>query len=216
MTKIKLFSVFLAVLLLMSTVSSSAFEYAPEENLGTEHSETTAPAEIEAETGSGTEETETEEIETVIFEYSEDVGGNPNARVIPPGMEDLQPPESDSTTEIVTSAILPDGVYAIESVYAPDLWVDVNSTTSAGIQVWQDYHYSYPTNTFTRSALFKIKYVSTTQSYIIRLMTNNMLTLGFDDSGHLITKTLSSPYDSAIQPSETFTITRVSGAYVIQ
>ena len=216
MTKIKLFSVFLAVLLLMSTVPSSAFEYAPEENLGTEHSETTSPTEIEAETGSGTEETETEEIETVIFEYSEDVGGNPNARIIPPGMEDLQPPESDSTTEIVTSSILPDGVYAIESVYAPGLWVDVDNTTSAGARVWQEYYSAYPTDSFTRSALFKIKYDYETQSYIIRLMTNNMLTLGFNDSGHLITKTLSSPYDSAIQSSETFTITRVSGAYVIQ
>ena len=36
MTKIKLFSVFLAFLLIISTVPSSAFEYAPEETLGTE------------------------------------------------------------------------------------------------------------------------------------------------------------------------------------
>ncbi len=216
--KFKILTILLVTSVFISSISFGAFgedsgsdiAYLPELQNGTE-----TELEESADTSSVDEERDfSDETETAYFEFTE-ADLSSSSRVIGGGEVDFGPPEDDSTTLVVTSAIIPDGVYAIESVFAPGLWIDVNGSTISGTQVWQDYH-STPTNSFNRIALFKIKYVATTQSYVIRLMTNNMLTLGFDELGNVITKTISSPYDGQVQPSETFTITRMTNGYMIR
>ena len=220
-SKFKFLSVILATLMLVSFIPLAAFAEEIETGAENTENETAEPIEessLEPEqVDSESEElsdTESEETETMIFEFIEEEIQN-LSRKIGGGQVEFGPSDDDPDTP-VSSQILPDGVYAIESVFAPGLWMDVNDATEPEYNVWQDYYTTSPTESFSRSALFKIRYVQGSNSYIIRLMTNNMLTLGFDSLGNLVTKTISSPYDEFVQTSETFIITESSNGYTIR
>ena len=221
--KFKFLAVILATLMLVSFIPLATFAEEIETEAENTDTDTAEPIEesssesVEATSeGEISSDTENEETETMVFEFIEPALPG-NSRMIGGGGEvGFGPPEGDSDTPPVSTQIIPDGVYAIESVFAPGLWIDVNDMNDPGYKIWQDYYTTSPTESFSRSALFKIRYVQGTNSYIIRLMTNNMLTFGFDELGNLITKTISSPYDDEVEASETFIISRSTNGYTIK
>ena len=78
---------------------------------------------------------------------------------------------SVNSYETVTSAVLPDGVYALKNLGNSGLYMDVEQNIYiAGYHV-QQYAYSpSPTESFSRGGLFKITKDTETDYYIIRSM----------------------------------------------
>ena len=141
---IKILAAILATLMLVSFIPLAAF--AEEIETVTEDTETEAIEESSSEIYAADSEsgdlsdTECEETATMIFEFIEpELPGI--SRMIGGGEVGFGPPDGDSDTPPVTSKIIPDGVYAIESAFAPGLWMDVNDVTEPGYNVWQDYYY---------------------------------------------------------------------------
>ena len=122
----------------------------------------------------------------------------------------------DYTT--ITSAIVPDGVYALRNAGNADTtgrWMDMalNSKVS-GTHIQQYAYTESPAETFDRAALFKISRVGTTDRYIIRSMLNNFLSFGFVEND-VLTKMIP-PNDTDVGLADTFTITRSGAGYVIK
>ena len=82
---------------------------------------------------------------------------------------------------VVTTAVVPDGVYALMNVGNNGLYMGVQQNLlEPGADV-QQYAFGYsPADNFTRAGLFKIAQVGTTGRYTIRFMMNNLLTIYFD------------------------------------
>ena len=203
--KFKLLAIILTVLItvLCLPVNALASDISdPEENSSTEVSSEASESSVET----------TVETETMIFEFTEDEAPPINSRMIGGGGEvDFGPPEEETTTR------LSDGVYAIENFIYPGIWMDATASSSAGAALRQSSYTESPLVSFTRSALFKIRYVSETNSYIIRLMTNNLLSIE-KNSNYFYTTSIS-PYDKdhedKVSALETFTITYSNGGYII-
>ena len=170
-----------------------------------------------------------EETVTVVFEIIEDeIIGSSNI-VIPQSNhlvnridasltraiagEYLSPNESRS---LITSNILPDGVYAIKNLGNLGLWMDTQYNSSDPGYHIQQYAFgtTSPTDTFSRSGLFKISQQGNTGRYVIRLMLNNKLSFGVQ-GGKIITKEIPT-IDADVAPSDTFYITYSSGYYTIR
>ena len=91
---------------------------------------------------------------------------------------------------------LPDGIYSFRNTYASQRYMDIRLdlvTPNNNIQQYS-FNGTCPSNTYTRSGLFKVSQVGTTGRYVIRLMLNNRLSFGFD--GDWVMTKLISPYDS--------------------
>ena len=101
-----------------------------------------------------------------------------------------------------------DGVYAFENVGNAGFWMDVENYSS-GSDVWQYASSTIPTNSFDRSCLFKITRRARTDSYIIRSMLNNRLTIYFSGN-QVLTKEIS-PNDDDVADSDTFEIVYSGG-----
>ena len=199
--KVKFLAIILTVLItvLCLPVNALASDVSEvEENSSTEVSSETVESSVET--------------ETMIFEFTEEEAPPINSRLIGDGGEvDFGPPEEETTTR------LSDGVYAIENFSYPGIWMDATASSSAGAALRQSSYTESPLVSFTRSALFKIRYVSETNSYIIRLMTNNLLSIE-KNSNYFYTTSIS-PYDKdhedKVSALETFTITYSNGGYII-
>lgn len=91
---------------------------------------------------------------------------------------------------------IPDGVYAFESTYDDsDMWLTVkNMSPIAGERMIQRSASPITQETFANACFFKISRVPNTERYIIRLMTNNCLTFGYEDE-QIVTKEI--PYNDA-------------------
>ena len=70
-----------------------------------------------------------------------------------------------------------DGVYAFENIAYDGFWMDVNNNSyQSGASAIKSHYDDSPAGTFSRRALFKVTQIGTTGRYVVRLMTNNLLT----------------------------------------
>jgi len=122
---------------------------------------------------------------------------------------------SVNSYETVTSAVLPDGVYALKNLGNSGLYMDVEQNIYiAGYHV-QQYAYSpSPTESFSRGGLFKITKDTETDYYIIRSMLNNRMSFGFSGN-EVITKYIREN-DAEVPLSDMFSIVRDGSGYVIR
>ena len=168
-------------------------------------------SEVSLETTESSIET-TVETETMIFEFTEDEALPNNSRMIGDGEVDLNPPAEEYPYARITSAEIPEGVYSLQNL-GSGKWMSVElNATNINYNIQHISSTTNPASTFTRASLFKISKNSKGQ-YIIRLMTNNRLTFGFEGN-EVVTKEIS-PIDSEVVESQTFTIECISGNYVI-
>lgn len=111
------------------------------------------------------------------------------------------PTEAAAYYPVVTIEYAPtvrDGVYALESVGNPNMWMSVYAGSIMGgipISLYEDT--LTPLNGFYRPALFKISHIAGTDQHVIRSMTNNRMSLGVVD-GQL--KTVAIPDNDADVP----------------
>lgn len=116
-------------------------------------------------------------------------------------------PEYCTYYTINYASTIPDGVYAFENVGNSGLWMDTqNDSDEEGMHIQQYNYTTSPAATFSRGGLFKISRVAnTTNRYVIRLMTNNLLT--FTRSGTEVVTTVIDANDKDVDPGDTFYIT---------
>ncbi|MBQ3014500.1 MAG: RICIN domain-containing protein, partial [Clostridia bacterium] len=116
-------------------------------------------------------------------------------------------PEYCTYYTINYASTIPDGVYAFENVGNSGLWMDTQNDSDQEGKHIQQYNYTTsPAATFSRGGLFKISRVAnTTNRYVIRLMTNNLLT--FTKSGTEVLTTVIDANDKDVDPGDTFYIT---------
>ena len=168
-------------------------------------------SEVSLETTESSIET-TVETETMIFEFTEDEALPNNSRMIGDGEVDLNPPAEEYPYARITSAEIPEGVYSLQNL-GSGKWMSVElNATNINYNIQHISSTTNPASTFTLASLFKISKNSAGQ-YIIRLMTNNRLSFGFEGN-EVVTKEIS-PIDSEVVESQTFTIECISGNYVI-
>ena len=156
----------------------------------------------------------TEETETLYFEYTEGSTDNNGSRLIPEVGFGPSDPSTDPT--LISSLTVPDGVYSLENLGNAGLWMDIQqSKTDPGYHVQQYAYSDNPAGTlFDRAGLFKISRKSN-GLYIIRLMLNNSLSFGFSGN-EVITKVIPTD-DYLVEDEDTFTITYNSaGGYIIK
>ena len=124
--------------------------------------------------------------------------------------------QSARSTQITTTGYIPDGVYAIRNVANQNYWMDVqNDSLYAESYIQQSSYSSNPADTFTRPALFKISRIPNTDRYVIRLMTNNRLSIyGTSDKEAATIKV--SPRDTDVPVNNTFYITYDTNGYIIK
>ena len=117
---------------------------------------------------------------------------------------------------VVTSSVVPDGVYAIENIGNADRWMGVQQNLLGNGANMQQYGFgTSPADTFTRAGLFKISKSSVTGYYIIRFMMNNLLTFDFD--GNSVKTKLIAADDTKVPASDQFAIEKhASGGYTIR
>ena len=203
--KFKLLAIILTVLItvLCLPVNALASDISePDESSSTE---------VSSEASESSAET-TVETETMIFEFTEEEAPPINSRMIGDGEVDLNPPAEEYPYARITSAEIPEGVYSLQNL-GSGKWMSVElNATSIDYNIQQISSTTNPASTFTRACLFKISKNSDGQ-YIIRLMTNNRLTLGLSGTD-IVTEEIS-PIDSEVDESQTFTIACISGNYVI-
>jgi len=107
---------------------------------------------------------------------------------------------------------IPDGVYAIKSVYGSSNWMTVeNDSMLEGSNIQHMSSATSPVDSFDRSSLFKIS--GSDGFYIIRLMTNNNLTLAISN-GKVVTKEIPSR-DEDVPIEDRFSITVRATGYII-
>ncbi|MBR2987044.1 MAG: RICIN domain-containing protein [Clostridia bacterium] len=115
---------------------------------------------------------------------------------------------------VITSSVVPDGVYALMNVGNNGLYMGVQQNILEPGAYVQQYAFGFsPADNFTRAGLFKIAQVGTTGRYTIRFMLNNLVTIYFDGSS-VKTKTIHYD-DTQVDPSDTFTITYSTSGYTI-
>lgn len=147
------------------------------------------------------------ETETWSYEYTEPLSADQMAVI------------GGSTAELmsvqITSSTIPDGVYALENVGNPGLWMDTQwARSDPGYHMQQYALTEDPTVAFTRSCLFKITQVPGTNRYVIRSMLNNRLSFNFSGT-EVLTKEIPTK-DSDVPQADTFTITYSINGYVIK
>ena len=111
--------------------------------------------------------------------------------------------------------LIDEGIYAFKNDGNTNRWMDTQGDSDeAGAHILQYAYGTSPADSFSRGGLFKISRVGDTGRYIIRLMTNNLLTLSVSGS-EIITKTIS-PYDSQVAAADTFHIIYYKDTYMIR
>ena len=117
---------------------------------------------------------------------------------------------------VITSSVVPDGVYAIENLGNANRWMDLQyNQLEPGARIQQYAYASSPAESFSRAGLFKISKSAVTGYYIIRLMMNNLLTFDFDGTA---VKTKTIPANDADVPyASQFAIEKhASGGYTLR
>lgn len=115
----------------------------------------------------------------------------------------------------VGSDYIEDGVYAFQNVAYPNMWMDIqNNSPYPGAHVQQYYSTTPLTNSFTRSALFKITRIPNTSTYSIRLMLSNRISFEISE-GSVLTKSISTN-DGELGQNELFYIEPSSNGYTIR
>ena len=125
-----------------------------------------------------------------------------------------------STTETNTPTSqqitgLPDGIYSFEAAAHSKKFIKTASTSviEGGTFTLTQYNTS-PSIRYTQYANFRVTKISGTNRYIIRLMSNENLTLSFNGT-NIITKTIPAN-DSDVAIQDTFYINYYNGGYTIQ
>ncbi len=112
---------------------------------------------------------------------------------------------------VVYSQQIPDGVYAIKNIDCQSYITVENGSAISGSNIQHIIGTTSPVNSFDRSGLFKIS--GSNGLYIIRLMTNNNLTLTISN-GQVITKEIASK-DEDVPDEDKFSITLRNSGYII-
>ena len=121
--------------------------------------------------------------------------------------------ESQEGSRATTSTI-EDGVYAFRNLGNTTMWMDTqHDSDKVGYHMQQYAYTSSPTTTFSRGGLFKITSVASGR-YVIRLMTNNLLTFELT-SGGVITKEIPAD-DEDVAAADTFYIESAETGYYIR
>lgn len=121
--------------------------------------------------------------------------------------------ESQEGSRATTSTI-EDGVYAFHNLGNTTMWMDTqHDSDEVGYHMQQYAYTSSPTTTFSRGGLFKITSVASGR-YVIRLMTNNLLTFELT-SGGVITKEIPAD-DEDVAAADTFYIESAETGYYIR
>lgn len=121
--------------------------------------------------------------------------------------------QSDYSSQEVTG--LPDGIYAFENLDSGFFMTVSDSSTVAGSDVLQVQYDSSPATVYNAAALFKVTQVGTTGKYVIRLLLNNNLTLGINNSSYIVTKEIPEN-DSDVPEDELFVIEYGIGGYILK
>ena len=127
-------------------------------------------------------------------------------------MAKIKSSESDRAPylRVKYSQQVPDGVYAIKNVEGQSYLIDESCVGAVGEDI-QHMEMASPTATFFSPSLFKIS--GANGLYIIRLMTNNNLTLAISN-GQVITKEIASK-DEDVPNEDKFSITLRNSGYII-
>ncbi len=121
---------------------------------------------------------------------------------------------------VISSSIIPDGVYAIRNYANGNLWMGVQQNILVpGYHVQQYTFPSNPAEAYLPTGLFKITRVEGTRRYIIRWMMNNLITLDCpadaSEASYILTKTIPAD-DSDVDINDTFYINYSTNGYTIQ
>ncbi len=134
------------------------------------------------------------------------------------GTQDTVAIKSSETTSspylrVVYTQQIPDGVYAIKNGYGESYWMTIeNDSGESGTLVQHVNSAESPVTSFDRLSLFKIS--GSNGLYIIRLMTNNNLTLAISN-GKVVTKEIPSR-DEDVLDEDKFGITVNGYGYTIR
>lgn len=113
-----------------------------------------------------------------------------------------------------TTSTIEDGVYALHNIGNSTMWMDTQYDSDEVGYHMQQYSYTpSPATTFSRGGLFKITSVSSGR-YVIRLMTNNLLTFELTSSG-VFTKEIPAN-DEDVAAADTFYIESAGTGYYIR
>ena len=165
----------------------------------TEPVDTTAGTEVDTQTFLPTIEGEAFESDVIISPPMVSIGGE----------EEISP---------MATQILPNGIYSFKNKGNTGLYMDTQyDSTNVGYKLQQYAYSASPTTTvatdnIARGGLFKVSYRADLDSYIIRSMTNNLLSYEFKD-GYVVTKQIHAD-DASVAAADTFKIVRVSGTSV--
>lgn len=138
--------------------------------------------------------------------------------IISPPSVSVEDREQVSTTATTTQAI-PDGIYALRNAGNAGLYMDTQYDASSPGYKLQQYAYSQsPVKTlseggFANGGVFKVSYRSDLGTYVIRSMTNNLLSYKF--SGNYVVTHEIPAEDAQVAAADTFTITRGGNGYFI-
>lgn len=112
-----------------------------------------------------------------------------------------------------------DGVYAIANLTHKNMWMDTQyNSVKPDHYIQQYYTTTYPTQSFTRSCLFKITRIDGTNDYVIRLMTNNRLGIaivGNATSGYSVKTQIIPADDNEVSSENLFNIVSDGNGYHI-
>ena len=164
---------------------------------------------IEESTANDDEVTDTVEQEEIYTSYSE---SSTSSQVL----ENEQTTNTSGANESVrsTTSTIEDGVYAFHNIGNSTMWMDTQyDSDEVGYHMQQYAFTSSPVTTFSRGGLFKITSVANGR-YVIRLMTNNLLTFELTSSG-VFTKEIPAN-DEDVAAADTFFIESAGTGYYIR
>lgn len=164
---------------------------------------------IEESTANDDEVTDTVEQEENYTSYSE---SSTSSQVL----ENEQTTNTSGANESVrsTTSTIEDGVYAFHNIGNSTMWMDTQyDSDEVGYHMQQYAYTSSPVTTFSRGGLFKITSVANGR-YVIRLMTNNLLTFELTSSG-VFTKEIPAN-DEDVAAADTFFIESAGTGYYIR
>ena len=100
-----------------------------------------------------------------------------------------------------------DGVYAFENIAYDGFWLNTqNASCQIGAHATISYFSNSPAESFSRRALFKVTQIGTTGRYVVRLMTNNLLTWNSGAIGSYPSSYEIPPDDSNVSAAITYNI----------
>ena len=110
-----------------------------------------------------------------------------------------------------------DGIYVFKNIGNYGMFMDTRDNSyQAGAYMQKTYLGNVSSSDITDNSMkFKITRVEETDSYIIRLMTNNSLTFAVTNAGDIQTKEIT-PYDDNVQYGDTYVIAYEEDGYVIK